>query len=57
MSGLAVACRRVRGTKCCSARTGPFEVGHHYLHYPHHSLVSGEQQGGNTALPINRKLD
>ena len=23
----------------------------------HHSLVSGKQQGGNTALPIKRKLD
>ena len=35
--------------------TGPFEGGHHYLHYLPHSQV--KQQGGNRALPINRKLD
>ena len=34
-----------------------FEGGCHYLHYLHNSLVSGQQQRGNTALPINRKLD
>ena len=28
-----------------------------YLHYLHHTLVSGQQQGGKTAPPINRKLD
>ena len=31
---------------------GPFEGGGHYLHYLHHSLVPGKQQGGNTASPI-----
>ena len=45
------------GTEWGNACTGLFEGGHHYLHYLHHSLVSGQQQGGNTALPINRKLD
>ena len=25
--------------------TGPFEGGHHYLHYFHHSLVSGQTRG------------
>ena len=36
---------------------GLFEGGCHYLHYLHHSLISGQATGGNTALPINRKLD
>ena len=34
-----------------------FEAGHHYLHYLHHSLAPGKQQGGNTASPINIKLN
>ena len=29
---------RVGGTECSSACIGPFEGGHHYLHYLHHSL-------------------
>ena len=33
---------QVRGTECSSACMGPFEGGHHYLHYLHHSLVSYE---------------
>ena len=36
---------------------GTFEGGLHYLHFLHHSLAPGKQQGGNTAPPINRKLD
>ena len=55
--GSVVTCRRIRVTACGSACLGPFEGGLHYLHHLHHSLVSGQQQGGNTALPINRKLD
>ena len=31
-----------------SACVGPSEGGHHYLHYLHHSLASGQIQGGNT---------
>ena len=53
--GLAVACCRVGGTQCSSACMGPFEGGHHYLHYLHHSWPQVKQQGGNTAVP--RKLD
>ena len=45
------------GTECSSACLGPFEGGLHYLHYLHHSMPQGKQQGGNTAPPINRKLD
>ena len=43
--GLAVACCRVGGTEFSSACTGPFEGGHRYLHYLHHSLVSGQTAG------------
>ena len=38
--GSVVACCRVRGTECSSTCMGPFEGGHHYLHYLHHSLAS-----------------
>ena len=55
--GLMVACCRVGGTKCSTTCLGSFKGGHHYLHYHHHSLAPGKQQGGNTARPINRKLD
>ena len=40
--GLSVACCRAWGTECGSVCTGPFEGGCHYLHYFHHSLVSGQ---------------
>ena len=40
--GLVVACCKVGGTECSSERTGPFEGGHHYLHYLDHSLVSDQ---------------
>ena len=34
-----------RGTQCGSACMGSFEGGRHYLHYFHHSLVSGQTRG------------
>ena len=40
--GLTLACRSARGTECNSAGTSPFEGGHHYFHYTHHSLPLGE---------------
>ena len=46
--GLAVACCRVRGTECSSAWMGPSEGGCHYLDCLHHSLVSDQEQGGNS---------
>ena len=52
-----VACCRVGGPDCSSACLGPFEGGHHYLHYLHQSLLPGKEQGGNTGPPINRKLN
>ena len=36
---------RVRDTECSSACMGPSEGGHHYLHYLHYSLVSGQKTG------------
>ena len=38
-----VACCRVGGTEWSSACMGTFEGGRHYLHYLHHSLVSGQK--------------
>ena len=43
--GLAVACCRVGGTVCSSACMGTFKGGHHYLHYLHHGLASGQITG------------
>ena len=40
--GSVVACCRVGGTECGSEHMGLFEGGLHYLHYPHHSLASGQ---------------
>ena len=40
--GLVVACCRVGGTECSSTGMEPFEGDHHYLHYLHHSLASGQ---------------
>ena len=43
--GLTVTCCRVRGTEYNSGCIRPFERGCHYLHYLHHSLVSGQTTG------------
>ena len=56
-SGSAVACCNAGDTECSRARMGPFEGGRRYLHDLHHSLASVKQLGGDTAPPINRKLD
>ena len=42
---VGVVCSRVRGTECSSACMGHFEGGHHYPHYLHHSLASGQTTG------------
>ena len=44
--GSMVACCRVGGTESSSACMGPSEGGHHYLHYLHHSLASGQTTEG-----------
>ena len=43
--GSMVACCRVGGTEWGSMCMAPFEGGHHYLHYLHHSLASGQTTG------------
>ena len=40
-----VACCRVESTECSGGCMGPFEGSHHYLHYLHHSLASGQTIG------------
>ena len=42
LSPPSVSCCRVGGIECSSACIGPFEESCHYLHYLHHSLVSGQ---------------
>ena len=39
------------GTECSSACMGPFEEGHPYLHYLHHSLASDQATGICLILP------
>ena len=54
--GLAVACCRVGVTECSSACLGPFEGGHHYLHYLHCSLVSGQTTGREYSPAHQQKI-
>ena len=54
--GLAVACCRVGSTACSSACMGPFEGGHHYLHYLHHSLASGQITGRKHSPAHQQKI-
>ena len=49
--GSVVACCRVGGTECSSAGMGRFEGGHHYPHYLHHSLASGQITGRKQPHP------
>ena len=49
--GSVVACCRVGGTECSRACMGPFEGGHHCLHYLHHSLASGQIKGREHSHP------
>ena len=44
------------GTECSSACMGPFDRGHHYLHYLHHSLVSGQATGREHSLAYQQKI-
>ena len=54
--GPAVACCRAGGTECSSACIGPFEGGHHYLHYLHHSLASGQITGREQSPTHKEKI-
>ena len=53
--GSVVACCRVQVTECGSAFMGPFEGSHHYLHYRHHSWVSGQITGRKHSLEENQQ--
>ena len=54
--GSTVACCRVRDTECGSACMRPFEGGHCYLHYLHHSLISGLKTGREQSLTHQQKI-
>ena len=54
--GSAVACCRVWGTEFSSACMESFEGGHHYLHYLHHSLASGQASGREHSLTQQHKI-
>ena len=45
-----------RGTECNSACMGRFAGGHHYLHYLHHSLVSGQTTGREHSPTHQQKI-
>ena len=53
---LAVACCRAGGTECSGAGMGPAEGGHHYLHYLHCSLSSGQINGREHSPAHQQKI-
>ena len=53
---VAEACCRAGGTDCISAHMGPFEGGHHYLHYFHHSLASDQITGREHSPTPQQKI-
>ena len=54
--GSTVACCRVRGTEYNNACTSPFEGGQNYLHYPYHSLTSGQTTGREHSPAYQQKI-
>ena len=44
------------GTECSRACVVPFEGGHHYLHYLHHSLASGQTTGREHSPALQQKI-
>ena len=44
-------------TECSSACMGLFEGGHHYLHYLHHSLASGQVTGRKHSPAHQQKIE
>ena len=51
-----VACCRVRNTKYNYVCTSPFEGGPHHLHYPYHSLASGQTRGREHSPTHQQKI-
>ena len=45
-----------RGTECSNACMGPFEGAHHYLHYLHNSLASGQITGREHSPNLQQKI-
>ena len=43
-----------RGSEC--SKCMPFEGGRHYLHYPHHSLASGQTTGRERSPTHQQKI-
>ena len=54
--GSAVACCRFEGNEWGSGCMGPFQWGHHYLHYLHHSLASGQTTGREHSSAHQQKI-
>ena len=54
--GSGVACCRVGGTECSIACMGSFEEDHHYLHYLHQSLASGQTTRKKPSTPHQQKI-
>ena len=48
--------RRVGGTECGSVCTGPFDGGHHDLHYLHHGEVSAQTAGREHSPAQQQKI-
>ena len=44
------------GTECICVCMGPSEGGHHYLHYLHHSLASGQITGREHSPAHQQKI-
>ena len=55
-SGSVVGCCRVEGTEYISVCMGSFEGGHHYLHYFHHGLTSGQTTGREHSPALQQKI-
>ena len=53
---VAAGLLRVGGAECGGACMGPFEGGHHYLHYLHHSLASGQITGREHSPAHQQKI-
>ena len=55
--GSKVACYGIGSTEYNSKGINSSEGGHHYHHYPYHSLASGQPSGREHSWTIDRKLD
>ena len=49
-------CCRVGGTECSTKFMGTFKWGHHYFHYLHHNLDSGQITEREHCLALQKKI-